>query len=131
MRHPRYQRGITLIGFAIVLSVVGFFAYLVMRIGPAYIEYYNVVTAMKGVAKEPGSGTWTPRDIQNALDRRMYINYVDENHVNARSFEIKRKGGKTTLRAYYEVREDLFYNLDFVATFDKTIDLSRGGNFSQ
>lgn len=131
MRHSRYQRGITLIGLVIVLSIAGFFAFLVMKIGPAYLEYYNVVAAMKGVANEPGSATWAPRDIKNALDKRMYINYVDEAHVNQQSFEIKRKGAITTLRAYYEVREDLFYNLDFVATFDKTIDLTKGGNYNQ
>ena len=32
-------RGITLIGFLVLLVVVGFFVYLAMRLVPAYLEY--------------------------------------------------------------------------------------------
>ncbi len=127
MKGNRFQRGITLLGFVIVLAVVGFFAFLGMKIGPAYLEYMNVVTAMKGVAAEPGVGTWSPAQVKVALNSRMYINYVNEAHVNMKHFEIKRAGGAQTLRVFYEVREDLIYNLDYVATFEKTISLTRAG----
>jgi len=127
MNYSRFQRGITLLGFVIVLSVVGFFAFLGMKIGPAYLEYMNVVTAMKGVAAEPGVAKWSPMDVKKALAKRMYINYVNEAHVNMKHFEIKRVGGTQTLRVFYEVREDLLYNLDYVATFEKTISLTRAG----
>jgi Domain of unknown function (DUF4845) len=127
MNNHRFQRGITLLGFVIVLSVVGFFAFLGMKIGPAYLEYMNVVTAMKGVAAEPGMAKAPPAEIKKALLRRLYINYVDETHVNAKHFEIKRTGGTQTLRVFYEVRADIFYNLDYVATFDRTVSLTRDG----
>ena len=35
----RTQRGITLLGFIIVLAVVGFFAYVGMKLFPMYSEY--------------------------------------------------------------------------------------------
>jgi hypothetical protein len=128
MRFNRYQRGITLLGFIIVLAVAAFFAFLGMKIGPAYLEYYNVLTAMKGVANEPGVAGWTPAQVKASLGKRMYVNYVNEKHVNMKHFEVKRKGGSATLRVYYEVREDLMYNLDYVATFDKTVNLVRAGD---
>lgn len=130
MIFPHRQHGITLLGFLIVLMVLGFFAFLGMRIGPAYLEYMNVVTAMKGVAAEPGAATWSMGQIRGALDKRLYINYVDQNHVGPRNFTLTRKNGINTLNVFYEVREDLLYNLDYVATFEKSIDLTSGGNYS-
>lgn len=128
MKISKHQRGITLLGFLIVLMVAGFFAFLVMRIGPSYLEYMNVVTAMKGVAAEPGSSTWSIAQVRGALDKRLYINYVNEAHVGPKSFEIKRSGGVNTLSVFYEVREDLLYNIDYVATFEKTIELNSPGS---
>lgn len=125
MQNHRFQRGITLLGFIIVLAILGFFAYIGMKIGPAYLEFMNVSTAMKGVAAEPGVGKWSQGQIKTALIKRLSMNYVDQKHVNMNNFEIKRAGGGQTLRVFYEVREDLMYNLDYVATFEKTINLSR------
>ena len=125
MNSSRFQRGITLLGFIIVLAIAGFFAFLGMKIGPAYLEYMNVVTAMKGVATEPGVAKWSAAQVRIGLDKRLGMNYVDRKRVNSSHFEIKRVGGSQTLRVFYEVREDLLYNLDYVATFDKTINLTR------
>ena len=49
------QKGMTLLGFVIVLSVVGFAAYILMKLFPMYSEYYSVRSAMKGLASEPGA----------------------------------------------------------------------------
>ncbi len=117
------QSGISLIGFIIILGVVGIFAYLGMKIFPAYSEYYSVVSAMERLAKEPGSARSTPAELLGALDKQMYMNYVNDAHVNRRSFQIKRVGTGYTLSVKYEVREQLVYNLDYVAKFEKTVVL--------
>ena len=49
--HQR-QRGISFIGFIVVLAVVGFFLFLGMKIGPTYIEYYSIRNAVNKVAAE-------------------------------------------------------------------------------
>ncbi len=73
----RTQSGITLIGFLIVLAVVGFFAYIGMKLFPMYQEFYCVKTALKGLANEPGIATQDPAKIQDLFFRRLYINYSD------------------------------------------------------
>lgn len=119
----RVQSGITLIGFLIVLIVLGFFAFLFMKLYPAYYEYYNVVTAMEAIKKEPAVARWSPADILKSLDKRMYINYVDEKFVNKRSFQLKKISGGYTLTVKYERREPVIYNLDYVAKFERTVQL--------
>ena len=119
------QRGITLLGFIVVLAVVGFFAFLAMRLFPVYSEYYSVVSAMKGMQAEPGVSQMPPEKIRELLNRRFYISYVKS--VKPNHIKITRSGTGYNLNIKYEVREPLAYNLDFVAMFDKTVELSRQG----
>ena len=117
------QSGITLMGFIIVLAVVGIFAFIGMKLFPAYSEYYNVVSAMESIAREPGSARWTPAEILASVEKRMYVNYVDEKYVNRRSFQIKRAGNGYTFAVKYERREPMVYNLDYVAKFERTVQI--------
>lgn len=122
MSHAAKQRGITLIGFVFILAIAGFFAFLGMRLFPVYTEYYSVVTDMKGLAAEPGVATMSPERIRDLLDRRFYISYVES--VKPQNIKITRNNGYN-LTIKYEVRRPLLYNLDFVAMFDKTVQLDR------
>ena len=123
MKSLARNRGLSFLGFIIVLAVGGFFAYLGMRIGPAYLEYYNVVKAMKGVANEPAAVNWTTAQIWSSLDKKMYINYVDPKVVDKKHFEIKRKGLALTIHVKYDRRDKLFYNIDYIASFEKTVEV--------
>lgn len=123
MALQRKQRGITLIGFIVILGVVGFFAYIILKLFPVYSEYYGVMQAMKAVQAEPGIAGKTPDMIRASLDRKLYISYVTS--VKPNNVRITRTGGGYLLNVKYEVRGNLVYNLDFVAVFDKTVDLAR------
>lgn len=115
------QRGITLIGFLIVLSVAGFFIYIGMKLLPVYSEYYSVVSAMKGVAEEPGIANRDPGAIRELFRRRFEIGYVES--VRPENIRILRDGTGPRLEVTYEVRRPLMFNLDFVAKFEKTVDM--------
>ena len=116
------QRGMTLLGFLMVLAVVGIFAFVGMKLFPVYSEYYSVVQSMKGIQMEPGVANFPPEKIRVLLDKRFNISYIDS--VKPQDITIKREKGYK-LRIAYEVRRPLVYNLDFVAKFDKTVDLTR------
>lgn len=116
------QDGMTLLGFLMVLAVVGMFAFVAMRLFPVYSEYYSVVQDMKGVQMEPGVANWPPAQVRDRLFRRFYISYVE--NVKPEHVKVTRNNGYN-LTVKYEVRKPLAYNLDFVAKFEKTVDLTR------
>ena len=116
------QGGMTLIGFIIVLSFTLFIAYLGMKIGPLYMEYYSVVSAMDGVAAEQGSARYSPYDIKVKILNRLYVSYSADN-VKEKHIKLTRKNG-VNLRIAYEVRKPVIGNLDVIARFDKTVRLS-------
>ena len=119
------QQGLTLLGFLMVLAVVGVFAFVGLKLFPVYSEYYSVVSDMKGVQSEPGVATMSPVEVRDKLFRRFYISYVTS--VTPKEVKISRQNGYN-VTVKYEVRRPLVYNLDFVAKFEKTVDLTRQEN---
>ena len=119
------QDGITLTSFLIVLAVVGFAAYLAMQLFPMYKEYYEVRSAAKGLASEPGVGDMDPARIQSLLFKRLDINYVDS--VEKSDVKIDRVDNGWNMKINYEVRRPLVGNLDVVGVFDISQDLTRHG----
>jgi hypothetical protein len=119
----RKQKGLTLIGFVIVLSIVIFVAFIGMRIGPIYMEYYSVVSAMNGVASERGSANLSPFDVRVKVLNRLYVSYSAEN-VHEQHIKLTRSSNGVNLRVAYEVRKPVIGNLDVVAKFDRTVRLA-------
>jgi hypothetical protein len=125
MQGPKRQTGITLIGFIFLLGIAGIFIYVGMKLIPVYSEYYSVLRAMKQVQAEPGGSGRSPDEIRGSLMNKLYISYA--NSVNNNNVKIVRSGGGYLLTVQYEVRGNLIHNIDFVASFNKTVDLSRPG----
>lgn len=124
----RTQRGMTLLSFVIVLAVVGFAAYLVMKLFPMYQEYYSVRQAMKGLQQESGIANQDPGKIKDLFFRRLYINYSE--NVKPEDVDLKRseKGGGWVMDVKYEVRKPLVGNLDVVGKFHATENLTNRGD---
>ena len=119
------QSGMTLIGFVVVLAVVGFAAFVAMKLFPMYQEYYAVRTAAKSLASEPGVGDMDPYKIQEKFFKRLYMSYSE--NVKKENVKIERIDNGWSLKVNYEVRRGMIGNLDVVGVFDVSQDLTRGG----
>lgn len=127
MRTRHKVEGITLIGFVIVLGVLGFFAYLAMRLVPMYVEYFGVLKAMEQLRQEPGAAQKSLAEVRGQLSLKFNTQYVDETSVTPQSISLKREGGAATLRIAYEKRVPFLYNIDLVGKFDKSLNLAGAG----
>jgi len=121
----RTQGGMTLVGFIIVLAVVGVFIYMGMKVIPMYSEYYAVKQALQGLAGEPGIAEQNPAKIKDLFFRRLYISYADT--VKPEHVKVVRKDAGYVMTVKYEVRKPLIANLDVVGKFDAVKELRRGG----
>lgn len=117
---PGRARGITFLSFIIVLVVVGFFAYIAMRLVPVYQEYFSVRQAMKAVAEESGPNT-SPAQIRQSLSRRFDISYVES--VKPQDIRVIRDARGTQLNIQYQRITPFVYNIEFLISFDETVDL--------
>lgn len=119
----RTQSGMSLVGFIMVLAVVGVFAYMGMKVIPMYSEYYSVKQAMAGLANEPGIAETDPAKIRDLFFRRLYISYSE--NIKSRDVKLVRKDAGWLMTVDYEVRRPLIANLDVVGRFHAEKELSR------
>ncbi len=115
------QNGLTLISFIFVLCLVLSVAFLGMKIGPIYMEYYSVVNAMDGLAAEKGSARLTPYQIRLRFLTRLNVSYTE----NVKESDIKlTRGNGVHMRVAYQVQKPIIGNLDVIAKFDRSVRLS-------
>jgi len=121
MRSLHRQKGMTAIGWLIVLGLIGFFTMLVLKMSPSYMEYYKVVSTLESLEAE--SNITSPADIRRLLDRRFNISYVET--LDAKDVKITTAGPAFKVTANYESRVHLFYNVYVVMTFYKQVKVRR------
>jgi len=119
----RTQSGITLIGFIVVLAVVGVFIYMGMKVIPMYSEYFAVKQALNQIAQESDINQQDPKRIKDGFFRRLYVSYAE--NVKPADFKIARKGAGYVITVDYEVRRPLIANFDIVGHFNAEQVLSR------
>jgi hypothetical protein len=121
MRSLHRQKGVTAIGWLIILGLIGFFTLLTLKMAPAYMEYYKVVSALESLEEEPG--IQSPDDIRRLLNRRFNISYVES--INERDVIIRTAGPLFRVTAKYESREHLFGNVYVVMAYNKQVQVRR------
>jgi hypothetical protein len=115
------QKGVTAIGWLIILGLIGFFTLLTLKMAPAYMEYYKVVSSLESLEEE--SGLSSPADIRRLLNRRFNISYVES--INERDVQIRSAGPLFKVTAKYESRVHLFGNVYVVMVFNKQVQVRR------
>ena len=124
----RTQRGMTLLSFVIVLAVVGFAAYIGMKLFPMYSEYYAVKQALRGLQAEPGIANTDPGRIKKLFFRRLDISYSDSVKPENVKLDRSENGVGWDMTVDYEVRKELVGNLDVVGRFHADGKLANVGD---
>jgi hypothetical protein len=114
------QAGITLISFIVVLIVAGFFAFMAMKLVPAYTEYMGVVKAMNQVSSDGVDGKSLDQ-IRRGLLTKMDFQYVDDNTVQPSDITIEQGPSGSELHISYDKDVPFIYNIDFLIHFDKSV----------
>ncbi len=121
----RHQRGITMIGWLILLVPLAICVYAGIRIAPMYLNYMNVVHNITLVAGEVDNGTATADGIRNAIGKHFQVDYIE--FPDVKDMKITRDNGNWTIEANYDDQAPLFSNIFILITFDKIVKLKGGG----
>ena len=121
MRSLHRQKGMTAIGWLIVLGLIGFFTLLTLKMTPSYLEHYKIVSILGSLEKEPA--LQSPEDIRRLLNRRFNISYVET--INAKDVKITSAGEYFRVTAKYDSRVHLFGNVSVVMDFYKQVQVRR------
>jgi hypothetical protein len=109
------QKGMTFIGWVVILALVLSYVYIGIKVVPAYVEFFSVKKILATMAREPGFATMTPAEIRKSFERRLAIDYVSA--VSAQDLDIRKEGGENVVSVEYSQKIPLFYNVSVLLDF--------------
>ena len=121
MKTCKSQRGMTGIGWLLVIIMIVAAALFLMKIIPIYIEGYNVGSAVSGLENDPELRGAPPAKIVNTLKKRLDINMATS--VTREDIYVSRDKDHVLVEVEYEVSESVVGNLDIVVSFHKEAKL--------
>jgi len=116
------QQGMTFIGVVIVLGLIAFFVLIALKLIPLYLENFKIVSSLQSLKSEAELGSKSAPEIMTLLSRRLDINEV--RRLTPKDIEIKAGSGRARVRIKYEARESFIGNVDIVAKFDDSVELT-------
>ena len=122
--HAR-QRGVTAIGWLILLIPIGIVIYACIRLLPIYMNYMEVARSLNELNTEFQTGGATPAGIRDALQRRFDVEGVD--YPTVKDINISRAGQAWKVEAAYYDQAPLFLHITLQVAFDKAVTLSGSG----
>lgn len=114
---PSSMRGLSLVSWLLIIVVVVVFGTAGMRMVPAYLEFTTITGLVENVLADAKVGLKSEGEIRSDLDKRFSINRIDS--ITAHDLAIYKEAGRLNITVDYEVRENLFYNVDVVMVFNR------------
>lgn len=121
MNRRHHQKGMTAIGWLLMLGLIAFFTLITLRLVPLYLEFAKVTSVLESLQDEPGITRQTRGEIIKLVTKRFDMN--DINYVDPGLVEVSKNKGVLKVGISYERREHLLGNIDVVASFDKQIEV--------
>lgn len=122
--HAR-QRGVTAIGWLVLLIPFAIVIYAGIRLTPIYLNYMKVSRTLNELTDEYRTGGATPDGIRNSISKHFEIDAVD--YPTIKDISISRSGAGWQVEAAYDDQTPLFAGITLQVQFDKIVTLSGGG----
>ncbi len=89
---------------------------------PVYLDHRLAISILEGLVQSAEKAQLEPSALQTIIERQFKVNnlqaFIEENRL-----ELQSDSGRSVVRLQYEVRGDLAVNIDYVITFDDSIQL--------
>ncbi len=117
LQRLRRQAGLSFFGWLMVLAVAGFAVSVGLKLVPHYLDYNTIVRIVEGVSPEVWRGS-SKKKMHETIDKGLKVNNI-RTLKSADVLQIDRAQSVTKVNVDYEIRENLFSNLDVVLVFKK------------
>jgi len=122
----RNQKGMTLISWMVVISLVGFFFMLAIRIVPIFAEDHTIGSVWGNMEKDSALVGKSPAEIRGAVMRKLKVNNVTV--LQEKDIKIKKLNDSYIVSVEYEPRGKIIGKLDFIASFKHEARIKATGN---
>lgn len=120
-RHSANQKGLTFISILVILCVIGFFALLILKIAPIYMNHLKVMDSMASLKKDQNLETYSKAKVLDTVEKRLDVNMVD--HLQREDITVLKTPTYLSIEIDYEVTKNIFGNLDVLVYFTEHFEV--------
>ena len=121
MRSMKKQRGMTAVGWLLVLVLIVVFTIVGLKLIPMYMDSYKVTASLESLVDDPKAKGRPAVEIRKLLMKRLDINMVSD--VSAQDVSISRTRSGIIVEVDYEARRSLFGNLFMVVVYNESVEI--------
>lgn len=118
MTYAHSQKGLSLLGWMVVLAIVAFLASTAFKIIPHYLDYYSIEKAITSVETDKAADVRSVPEFYSYVDKALTINNIRDLKLQD-AMDVQLEDNEFRVHLKYEKREPLVENLDLVVHFDK------------
>ena len=122
-RLDKRQRGISTVGWLVVVAIFGLLVVTFFKVFPMYYGNFKLKSALEAIQADSSIDAKSKRAIWDSLQKRLFIDEVRS--VKRENVSMERKDGKTTVTVSYEMRDSYVGNLFIGASFTESIVIDR------
>lgn len=118
MTFARKQKGMSVLGWLLVLAVVAFLASTAFKVIPHYLDFFSLEKIITSVETEKALEIRTIPDFYSHVSKGLQVNGIGDLDLRD-ALTVTLENNEFQAHLKYEKREPLIENLDLVVRFDK------------
>jgi hypothetical protein len=118
MKSAHSQKGMSILGWLMVLAVVAFLASAAFKVLPHYFDYMSLEKVITSVEIDKSLNVRTVGDFYSHISKGMQVNSIRDLDMQD-AIKVKIENNEFRVHMKYEKREPLIQNIDLVVRFDK------------
>ncbi|HUE94360.1 DUF4845 domain-containing protein [Pseudomonas sp.] len=118
MKFARSQKGMSILGWLMVLAFIAFFASAVFKMLPHYLDYMSLEKIITSVDADPSMEVSSVGAFYGHVGKGMEVNSIRDLDLRE-ALKVKLENNEFRAHLKYEKREPLIQNIDLVVRFDK------------
>ena len=115
------QSGASALVILIMVLFFGSLLSLVIKIGPVYMDDHTIQQALEGLDGTEGLSRMGPAQIRTLINKRLSVNNI--RGFDAKDITVEKDGELVIINVDYEVRNNIFRNVDTVVHFQHKYEL--------
>lgn len=116
------QSGASALVIMIMVLFFGGLLTLVIKLGPAYLDDITIQEALESLDGTEDLSTMGPAQVRSLINKRLSVNNV--RGFDAKNITVEKNGEFVVINVDYEVRNNLFRNVDTVIHFQHEYEMT-------
>lgn len=112
----RNQKGVSALSIMVILFLAASILTIVMKVAPMFFDNMTIAKVLEDIGAQTDIAELSDDEIISALSKRLTINNVRD--FDLKQVAITRDDGLLMIDINYEKRENIFKNIDAVASFE-------------